>query len=959
MIKKLFPFFLFPLPIFASGDPWTYYAWGDGEGFEKTFNAIAALFSEEFYSGAIFVSAIIGLVGFVSVIVSKGKTLSSIMGWPLATYLLLNIGFIPSTVRIYDALAYADIKSPRVSVVDNVPLFASAPACLLSSISYGATKKYEEIFHKSNDPLYNWTGSIFAGQSLYNMRKMRLIDGTTEQNFREFCRECISRDLKLGLYTREELQKAPQLLNFLKEKSSNIRGCIYRYPKKLTVSHTYSAEKEGKTEIDLNGAQELEGARGQLSCKKAIQQIALNINGNLLNLRSTLEGAIGNEFAYLVDKSNSAPIMELVAQQIAIDTVRDYTSPTETSLAAAKARLHQNTTNKFLGIFAAADIVALRNDLLQILIALTPILALFCAVKGGFSLFGNLCKFYGWLGFWPILYVVINFKLDRKWAKGKELFGFSTDSLTLGISDGFLELWQQQQSTASVLLAMIPPFSWAILHLSTQGVHALVSTLSGVSAASQGAASAAAAEEVTGNYSYQNVGLRSRSVGQQSFYQQSNSPVVAYGSLTTADSYGALQTNTWGDDNSLTEKQNISSATTGINFQQMMGSAHRQNVADQKQIVDENSQNLSTSVSQTSTSGMTLHKGLAQDHSFGHLKNHSDQMQAQQLWGETQQAVNEFSNLTKITGDEAVNASIGLGVGKLGASYPNRWSKMTDEQHRNATSLSHQIAENYQKLAQYSVSDSSSDNMTDTQRAAQDFSQNYTQAESYGEAHRIAESNLQTAMAAQETFENKQQGVSRNYANEWRQSLQAQYKDKGKVQRIIDDPILSLASAENFCKDQLPQAQTTLPPLQKAPEIVPSTALQNAGANHAQIPQEIKTAHQTMKNNYQNRSKEFGIKEFPPDEGVTTRAETATENATAENLNQQGENLRETGATALGGKVVKTTLETAKETAQPALNFVSKMAKMDLMLNDPHLYIQTYGYDDDWSKAHPNLKHKK
>lgn len=877
------------------------------------------------------------------------------MGWPLAIYLLLHIGFIPTSVRIYDALAYADLNSPRVSVVDNVPLFASAPACGLSSLSYWATKKYEEIFHKPNDSLYNWTGSIFAGQSLYNMRKMRLIDGTTEQNFREFCRECVFRDLQLGLYTREELQKAPHILDFLKTRTSNIRGCSYRYPEKLNVSYTFSAEEEKKgveTEIEFNGAKDLEGTRGRLSCQKAIKQIALNINGNLVNIRRTLEGAIGNEFAYLVDKSNNAPIMEIVAQQIAIDTVRDYTNPTETSLAAAKARLHQNTTNKFLGIFAAADIVALRNDLLQILIALTPVLAIFCAIKGGFGLFGNLCKFHGWLGFWPILYVVINFKLDRKWAKGKELFGFSTDSFTLGVSDGFLELWQQQQSTASVLLAMIPPFSWAILHLSTQGVHALVSTLSGVSAASQGAASAAAAEEVTGNYSYQNVGLRSRSVGQQSFYQQQNSPVIGYGSLTTADSHGALQTNTWGDDNSLTEKQNISSNTTGINFQQMMGSAHRQNVANQKQIVDESSKNLSTSATQTISSGMSLHRGLVQDHSFGHLKSHSDQMQAQQLFGETQQALNEFSELTKITGDEAVNASIGLGVGKLGASYQNRWSKMTDEQQRKATSLSHQIAQNYQKLTQYSVTDSSSDNMTDTQRAAQDFSQNYAQTITYGEAHRVAESNLQTAVVSQENFQNNQQAITRNYANEWRRTLQARHKDKGKVQRIIDDPTLALASAENFCKAQLPKTQTTLPPLQKAPEIVPSTPLKNAEANHTQVPQEIKTTHQTMKNNFQNRSNEFGIKELPPPKGVTTRAEKATENATAENLNQQGEKLREKTTTALGGKVVKTTLESAKETANIPLKFASKTAKMDLMLNDPHLYVQTYGYDDDWLKAH-------
>ena len=328
--------------------------------------------------------------------------------------------------------------------------------------------------------------------------------------------------------------------------------------------------------------------------------------------------------------------------------------------------------------------------------------------------------------------------------KGKELFGFSSDSFTLGVSDGYFELWQQQQSAASVLLAMIPPFSWAILHLSTQGVHALVSTLGGVSAASHGAASTAAAEEVTGNYSYQNVGLKSRSVGHESFYQQQNSPVHAYGATTTTDAYGSTTTDEWGSQNSLTRKQNVSSNTTGINFQSIMGSAHRQNVATQQQIMDEASQNVAEGATLTSTSGMSLHKALSNDHSFGHLKSHTDQRQAQKLWGETQNAVNEFSNLTKLTGDEAVNASFGLGTGKLGAGYTAKWSKMTDEQQRKATSLSHQIAQNYQKLAQYSITDSSSANFTNSQKAAQEFSQNYAKAESYQEAHRVAKSNLQT-----------------------------------------------------------------------------------------------------------------------------------------------------------------------------------------------------------------------
>ncbi|CCB87823.1 conjugal transfer protein TraG N-terminal domain-containing protein [Simkania negevensis] len=825
-MKKLFLALLFlPVSLYSEETFWPIFTWGNGRLTKSILDALTALSKSSEYNGYILLCVFIGLNAALLYFVVKGSIFAALRSWLVPTLILLNIGFIPVKVVIHDNLVKTDPIAQNIPV-DNVPLFFAAPMSIFTSFSQEMTEIMETFFHQVNDPIYNWTGHIFGGHSLYNIRKMKILDGTTEQNFREFCRECVFRDLGLGIYTREDLLEAPNLIKFLKNHTSKIRGCTYIYPKTLKINVPKNNEEEvsdNKIEATINDIASLAGTKGRLSCRRAIEQIAMNISGNLLNSREILLGAVGNQFGFLSKTASEAPIEEIIKQQIAIDTLKDYTNPTHTSLAAAKARAVQNETNRILGIFSSADLIAQRNDLFLILLAASSFIGILSLMQIGLKMILNYFKLLAWLAFWPPLYVVVNFLLDHKWAIKKTLYGISNSGLTLGTSEGLLEIWQQQQASANALLCMIPALSWAILFLAKQGVHALFSMVGGLSGGAHSAASAGAAEAVSGNYNYQNIGIKGKSTGHSSFFQQQNAPFIGTDKMTQSMASGEVVSGMTGE--GLTYKEAQSNLANVPVLRESLSSSISNQLEEAESLNQTDGIHLSETASDLTSALKDL--GFTRNTSLGQTEGHTSTHQ-QGLHTQAQQAYSQALSLAEQRGEsvqdvfrEAANANLGFkvfGTGTSGdLSLSKGFSHLSDEQKQTRLAEDLSLFKQLQNLSQTAKTDGVNLSGASDVKTAQNFTDKFDKMGSVAESYNSSFSKIQGLKDLQSVAQSKDLSVSNSLVNPFTDYLfDRNHQDIGRVQSALRNPEQMESYANDFLSDYKREFEMTKPDLEAA-----------------------------------------------------------------------------------------------------------------------------------------------
>ena len=185
------------------------YTYGGGEVLQKIFNLVSMICGVKIaqYDVAVWIAVNIGLLVAVVMAMTKMNLSPIWKQWLIPVFLTVSLFTLNTEkVVIHDYLIKNDSKQKDYKV-DNVPLLLAYTAHFFSTLSHGMTEMLEDGAHLVDDSVYNWTGHIYAGKSLFNTRKMKIIDEVTEENFCNFCSECVFRDLGLGLYTKEELGK--------------------------------------------------------------------------------------------------------------------------------------------------------------------------------------------------------------------------------------------------------------------------------------------------------------------------------------------------------------------------------------------------------------------------------------------------------------------------------------------------------------------------------------------------------------------------------------------------------------------------------------------------------------------------------------------------------------------------------------------------------------------------------
>lgn len=775
------------------------HTYGGGELLKKVFNAISLLIygnsktglGKTFY-GIIHLSLAIGGLAAIMMAFSRGSFLPFIQGWFLPALGICGILLIPrSTLYIEDHLVAKsrDTKSAVISKVEDVPFFLAQFSSLTSWLSYKFTQALEDVTHGTNDSIYNWTGHIYAGESLFQSGKIQLSHPILEQNIKNFCYHCIFNDLNINppSYTRDELAHTSDILSFLDEKT--------------TPWLSFPYQKENGEVSQFTCAEGISDIHKQLNNASPIKSLSL-LDKQFPSLsdltKPIILGEIGSAASLLLKASKYGQDTQkkLMTQQYLIDKIKTSTNPT---YAQRRAEHNYQETQKTLGAMSATSIVSLRIFFEAVVYMTFPLVLIFALVCLGFKPLVTWAQFLLWINIWPPFFVVVNFMLNSIWNyRIEKAFGTNDLALTIFTSEGLGELYSSMEAIAAGALFSVPFLAFAIVKGGVQSMVHLAGTLN---APAQSAASQAVFEQTSGNFSIGNTSIGNRSVDNRSAglwnerwgLSQGGGNVQSGNETTSFDDSGAL----------VIEQKKHQLRNVDLMGQEAVGNTLQTQVSQSQSHLNEISANSSQSISSTATEGESLYRSLSNDHSFSHLKNHTDQESASNLWTETDQQIKDYGKTYGLNEQSAINESVKIGLGNfgigVGGNFDNTNSHLTQEQAAERQNQAMQITENLQKLSQYSTTDTTSESMTDTQRAAHDFNHSYAKSEQFAHQMREAYSESEAWQTLQSQYKNNSTSLNQSLNDQFITHLNDECGgDVGRMMNILNDPKTSAEKAQGF-----------------------------------------------------------------------------------------------------------------------------------------------------------------
>lgn len=783
------------------------HTYGGGESLGSVFRAISMLIYGnsssgvgKTFEGILRIVLIIG--GFAAVLLAFSKESFNplIKSWLLPTLFIMGVLLVPrKTVYIQDHLIpkSADSKYSALIKVDDVPYFLAEFASLASTLSYKFTGALEDVTHGVNDSIYNWTGHIYAGETLFQAGKVKINNSLVEENFRSYCRECVYRDIGIGIYTKDELKAAPDLFAFLTKHASNLRSVRFRFD---------------------------DGQVQWIPCSESIKQIKerfdrAQVGGPLTKLRGKevgnapeiLFGEIGNEASFLLSQSaqGSDQIKNLMKQQIAIDLIQEEIPGTLNSFAVKRAELLAQSNEKILGAKGVRSVVKMRNFFEGAIYIVFPLVLVFALIPSwGIKALVNWLQFVLWINIWPPFYVAINFFLSGDWKYNlARKFGTKTLDLTLFTSSGLSDLYSSMETTAAVALFFTPFISWAIMK---GGVGSMVHLASSLSAPDQSSAAASAQEQTSGNYTFGQTSFDNKSLYSDSRFKQDVSPQLRGGTVSLSE--GLTDFSYAPEEDRFMMKQGRSQfRDVDLSHNKTFSQSLQSQLQNSENFTREKSFNLSDSVSKTTNSALGLVESLSEGSQLGTNLSQQDLSSWQEMTTNTKSKLDDYCHTWGVDQrqaiEEAVRVSVGLPVvGGSGISGSQSVGKLSSDQLSHRISDAENLSKNFQELNQYSTSDLINDTSSKDARSHLDFTESWNRTQTEGDQFRVAQTNQEAWSEVVSGVQSNSLSLGENLNDRYVNFLMDKHHhDPKEVQRILDDSdsFESRQSIESFVGERL------------------------------------------------------------------------------------------------------------------------------------------------------------
>jgi hypothetical protein len=322
---------------------------------------------------------------------------------------LVIIGFLlvpTTTVQIEDSL------NPKEKKTELVVPFSLGKFASWTSYSFN---RLSHLFKRALQDQYPWVANIYAEKNFFR-RGAISSDKALEENFRNFCHECVFRDLGLGLYDKngaEKFEESSDLFKYLEQNTSKNRSVVYQ------------------------------GAL--ISCENALKNIHEQLKGK------AVEGSADEILLLLGKNEKEAPdLSQLAMQKFAIDHI-------EKEVYGVK----EERQSPSFGAQGTVLILSLRNFFEAVLYLSFPLVLLFSLLSFGIRTLIQWLRVCLWISTWPIFYAAVDLFLNSIWnfrMKNDHGLVYSLDT-----ANKFSKFLPQMEMIAFLALASLPFLCWFLI----------------------------------------------------------------------------------------------------------------------------------------------------------------------------------------------------------------------------------------------------------------------------------------------------------------------------------------------------------------------------------------------------------------------------------------------------------------------------------------------------------------
>lgn len=670
--------------------------YGGGDLLRMVFNAIAMLFYGNNQSGGF-----IHPLCVITAMIGGAWSISRCFFQPyidgFVTKYFLPLLAIPTLLIVPQARVHIiDKLYDKPLVIDHVPLLFAKIAGMSSYWGYEMTQAIEKVMHTPNDVRYSKTGMIFGADTALDFSRMKLNNATLAQNLHHFTQQCIIYDIALGRYSLDELRKSSDLLNFLKKNTSKVRMIPY-------VDHEDKHMDFLSCVETIDKMSPLFDREVKYYTKHEIfKKLPLSYQ-TLLNFKEHSEHNIAEQLS----KASQNP--ESISKDIIVVNAFDNATA---RFATERARASQRSTYQVAGSLAGNSLVTMRIIFEALIYASCVIILPLSLLPGGIKFIGSWIFLNIWIQLWPPLYAILNYiTLVCAQKYTHSIMGGISDGFSLFTSEGFQDLAYDTAALGGYLSLSVPVLSFYLL----QNLQSIVHITSSLMAPAHSAASTAAAELNTGNYSFANTSVGQMSYDNQTSFQQNSAPTLSSGFFT--DNHGTHQIK-YGKDQ-LTVNQDLSNLNTSISTADAYSNSlqkamqHAETKVDSSQILYTETRG----VAERSTADLVQHVAKSEMFSNGYSTSETQAAQESANW--VTNATKNWGAQHGVSGRESLEyfASMGLEwpvVLSAKTGHSENCNISSDEARQSAENIfkSNDFQEHYQRVLN-STHNESTNNMSD------------------------------------------------------------------------------------------------------------------------------------------------------------------------------------------------------------------------------------------------------
>jgi conjugal transfer mating pair stabilization protein TraG len=660
---------------------------GNGEILKGVFDAIAICLNADsgtLYQPLIRLSMILGAL-WAALYAIYGDYMKAITNWIIPMTVIMQLLFVPqASVWIVDPVSHYHQK------VDHVPYGLALIAGRISEFGFYITQQIERVFALPDDLKYQKTGSMFASTLIQQAKVFRITNEDLAENMRQFVGHCVAYDALLGRkYTINDLRHSDDIWQLVSTNASPVRSFLWREPKAERGPRP-PAEiitcREGVERFNRQWATETDKT-AELFGKKFFH------NNSAVNPRTEILQYLPIAYQALTNMSKSA--QQILQQNMMIYAVVDGLEQKSTQLgnapnfAARRAYLQQRSTYETLGAMASETLPTIKAVFEAIAYSAFLFVIPLAILPFGYMFLKTWFQVLLWLQMWAPLYAILNFIMTMA-ARSKSVAALSLSNqagVTIASSVGLANVNADMAAMAGYLAMSIPFLCIALV----KGVGSFVNLASVLSNVTQGAASQAAGDAVSGNYNLGNIIQGTRQAYNTHMLTQNTAASYRSGSFQESDGYIEVITSADGQQVINMSRSNL---PVSLNVAEIQSSQSTEQAGRSYQKGLQKSQAYVENMADTYKKAFNFAEHVGNSAQSSHGFNENGTIEQSDSVNEYRQIVEKFgvdNNLTAIQASQvlgAVSAKLSGGVGISGSGNTGGKSGVeTDERGSGAKML--------------------------------------------------------------------------------------------------------------------------------------------------------------------------------------------------------------------------------------------------------------------------------